>query len=184
MQINVEIKAGNGKILVNTATPTGVDFQSSARTAVQVAEDITGVDLSNNDVIFSITSEQNIEIVDGQSAGATMTILLISELNSIEIRNDVLITGAINSDSSIGRVGGIVEKANTAGEYGAKIFLVPSGQSIVQVETCEERQVGNIYYRNCRFEPTNLSEMTSEKYGLDVIEVKNIQDALNHFIQE
>lgn len=48
----------------------------------------------------------------------------------------------INPDGSVGRVGGIMEKAGAAGKYGAKIFLVPEWQSTVQVESCEEKKVG------------------------------------------
>ena len=183
MQISVEIKPGDGKILVNTVTPTGVDFQSSARTAVQVAENMANVDLSKNDVIFSISLKENIQAVDGQSAGAAMTVLLIAELTHKDIRTDVLMTGTINPDSSIGRIGGVMEKADAAGKYGAKIFLVPSGQSTVQVESCDEKKVGVILYKNCKFVPTSLSQITHDKYDMDVIEVKNIQEALSYFTQ-
>jgi len=181
MQITVEIKPGDGNILVNTITATGVDFQSSARTAVKVAENIANVDLSNSDVIFSIASKQNMQAVDGQSAGAAMTVLLISELTHKEIRSDILMTGTINSDGSVGRVGGIMEKADAAGKYGAKIFLVPVGQGTVPVQSCEEKQVGPVLYRNCKYEPASLSQMTLDEYGMEVIEVKDIREALSYF---
>lgn len=184
MQITVEIKPGDGNILVNTATATGVDFQSSARTAVKVAENIADVDLSNSDVIFSIASKQNMQAVDGQSAGAAMTVLLISELTHKDIRTDVLMTGTISPDGSIGRVGGIMEKADAAGKYGAKIFLVPDGQSTVQVQSCEEKKVGLVLYKNCKFEPASLSKITRDKYEMDIIEVKNIEEALSYFTKQ
>lgn len=184
MQITVEVKPGNGKILVNTSPVTGVDFQSSARTAVKVAENIADVDLSNNDVIFSIASKQNIQAVDGQSAGAAMTVLLISELTDREIRTDILMTGTIEPDGSIGKVGGIMEKADAAGKYGAKIFLVPDGQGTVPVETCEEKKMGSMLFRNCKYVPASLSPITNDKYGMDVIEVKNIQEALRYFTKQ
>ena len=53
MQKTVEIRPGDRNILVDTAPPTVVDFRSSARTAVQVVENIA-VDLSNYGVIFAI----------------------------------------------------------------------------------------------------------------------------------
>ncbi len=181
MKITVEIRSGDGKILVNTATATGVDFQSSARTAVETAEKIANVDLSSSDVIFSIESESDIEAVDCPSAGGAMTVLLISELMHKDIRTDVLMTGTINTDGSVGRVGGIMEKADAAGKYGAKIFLVPDKQSTVKVESCEEKKVGPALYRTCKFEPASLSEITHDKYGMDVIEIKNIQEAMSYF---
>lgn len=43
MDITVDIwDGGKGLVLVNTEVPTGVDFQTSARTAVKVAQLITG----------------------------------------------------------------------------------------------------------------------------------------------
>ncbi|MEM2759242.1 MAG: S16 family serine protease [Nitrososphaerales archaeon] len=181
LQITVEIKPGDGKILVNTITPTGVDFQSSARTAVQVAERMAKIDMSTSDIIFSISSNEDIRAVDGQSAGAAMTVLLISELTQKNIRTDVLITGTINPDGSIGKIGGVKEKAEVAGRYGAKIFLVPDGQSVIQMQTCEERQIGAVFYKNCRYEPANLSEITRKQYGMDVIEVSDVEEALSYF---
>ena len=57
LKITVEIRDGTGLVLVNTATPTGVDFQTSARTAVMIAQNYTHVDLTKKDVIFSISSQ-------------------------------------------------------------------------------------------------------------------------------
>jgi uncharacterized protein len=45
MEIAVGIRDGKGLVLVNTAIPTGVDFQSSARTAVKIAQSMTGAAL-------------------------------------------------------------------------------------------------------------------------------------------
>lgn len=122
MDITVDIREGRGLVLVNTETPTGVDFQTSARTAVQVAQVTTGADLSERDVIFSIKSKDSagdLQIVDGPSAGAAMTVLLAAELeagdNVAQIKQDVLMTGTINSDGTVGPVGGIPEKAIAAG---------------------------------------------------------------------
>lgn len=137
MQITVEIRPADGNILVDTSPPTLVDFQSSVRAAVQVAENIV-VDLSNYDVIFAIESDQDMKAGDGQSAGVALMILLISELIKKEVQRDVLMTGSINPIGIIGRVGGITEKTDAAGKYGVKIFLIPLGQSTAQIQSCEE----------------------------------------------
>ena len=75
--------------MVNTEVPTGVDFQTSATTAVKIAQSVTGVtDLNKKDVIFSIKSKGNnsasndLQAVDGPSAGAAMTVLLAAELTA------------------------------------------------------------------------------------------------------
>jgi len=186
MNIELTTHEGSGLVLVNTAIPTGVDFQSSAKIAAKVAENYLKTNLSNIDIIFSITAEENehLQAVDGQSAGAAMTVLLISTLQDKKLSQEVIMTGTINSDRTIGMVGGISEKADAAGNYGAKIFLVPDKQGITFVEKCDESRVGNFIYKSCSSEQKALSPMTEEKYGMKTIEVSNIKDALLYFQQD
>jgi uncharacterized protein len=200
MDITVDIRdGGNGLVLVNTEVPTGVDFQTSARTAVKVAQSIAGVaDLNKKDVIFSIklkgnntTTSNDLQAVDGPSAGAAMTVLLAAELstaandnnnsNSTRLKQNVVMTGTINPDGTIGPVGGVPEKAIAAGQYGAKIFLVPAGQAIYNEQTCEKKQEGPFVYQTCRSQEKPLSDYTERNYGMKVIEVKNIKEALAYF---
>ncbi|MBI5378111.1 MAG: hypothetical protein HZA82_05750 [Thaumarchaeota archaeon] len=183
MKITVDIRDGKGLVLVNTETPTGVDFQTSAKTAVKIAQEYTNVDLSDKDIIFSIASNKNEELqaVDGPSAGGAMTVLLISEIQGKTINDKVLVTGTIESDGTIGRVGGIAEKADVAGKNGAKIFLVPQGQAITQVQTCQESKNGVFIYRSCTLEEKPLSPIMKEKYGMNVVEVNDIKAVLDYF---
>lgn len=183
MTIEVSTHAGTGLVLVNTAIPTGVDFQSSAKISAEVAEKYLQIDLSDTDIIFSITADENehLQAVDGQSAGAAMTVLLISSLQNKKLNDDVIMTGTINPDMSIGLVGGISEKSDAAGKYGAKTFLVPNKQGVIFVEECNENQTGNFIYRSCSSEQKLLSPITEEKYGMKTIEVSNIKDALLYF---
>ena len=182
LKITVEIRDGTGLVLVNTATPTGVDFQTSARTAVMIAQNYTHVDLTKKDVIFSISSQnQELQAVDGGSAGGAMTVLLISDISGKPINSKVLMTGTIQDDGSIGEIGGVSEKADAAGKYGAKIFLVPAGQAVTQVQSCSERTEGAFTYRSCTSQEVSLSELTEKQYGMKVIEINNIKDALSYF---
>lgn len=188
MDITVDIRdGGRGLVLVNTEIPAGVDFQTSARTAVRVAQQHTGADLSGKDIIFSITSreqeeeESRLDAVDGPSAGAAMTLLLISELQSKELDDSVLITGTIEPDGTVGPVGGVPEKAIAAGEYGARLLLVPAGEAVYESQVCEERQEGIFVYRSCTSELKPLSPATEERYGMKVEEVNDILDALQYF---
>lgn len=183
LKINVEIRDGSGLVLINTALPAGVDFQSSARTAVAVAQNVTGMNLSKKDVIFSINSisDQDLQAVDGPSAGGAMTVLLISDMLGKPINSHILMTGTIQADGTIGPIGAASDKADAAGLYGAKIFLVPKGQAVVSVQNCTERNEGPITYQTCTMEQKPLSPITQSKYGMQVIEVATIQDALKYF---
>lgn len=183
LKISVEVRDGTGLVLANTAIPTGVDFQTSARTAVSVTEKITNIDLSKKDVIFSVSSEntQDLQAVDGGSAGGAMTVLLISDITGKPINNTVLMTGTIEPDGSIGKIGGAEQKADAAGKFGAKIFLVPQGQAITQVQTCDERKEGVFLYRSCTLEDKPLSPIMESKYDMKVIEINSISEALSYF---
>ena len=183
MKITVEIRDGSGQVLVNTAIPTGVDFQTSAKTAVMVAQKITNVDLSKKDVIFSISSENNQELqaVDGGSAGGAMTVLLSSDILGKMLNDKVLMTGTIQDDGTIGEIGGVAEKADAAGKYGAKIFLIPQGQAAVKIQSCSEKIEGVFTYRSCTSQEKPLSPITEKQYGMKVIEVNNIENALSYF---
>lgn len=182
LKITVEIRDGTGLVLANTAIPEGVDFQDSARIAVQVAHNITGMDLSNKDVIFSITTDnQNLRAVDGGSAGGAMTVLLTSAILGKSINGHVLMTGTIQSDGTIGPIGGVLEKAQAAAGYGAKIFLVPSGQGVVEQQHCTQSTQGPFVYQSCSPQEISLSSIMESKYGMKVIEVGNINDVLKYF---
>ena len=183
LKITAEIRDGSGLVLVNTAVPTGVDFQTSARTAVNVAQKTTDIDLTKKDVIFSISSEnsQELQAVDGGSAGGAMTVLLISDISGKPINNKILMTGTIQPDGSIGEIGGVAQKADAAGKYGAKIFLVPKGQAVTQVQSCDEKREGVFIYRTCTMQEKPLSPITENQYGMKVVEIDNITDALGYF---
>ena len=185
MEITVSVREqGEGLVLLDTKVPTGISFQESARTAADVAEKYFDADLSDKDVVFSITvdtDDEDLQTVDGHSAGAAMAVLLVSELEGLPIRNNVVITGSVLPDASIGAVGGISEKAEAAGKHGAQIFLVPVGQNIAAVESCEESRTGNFVYRSCTLEEKQLSSITKEAFGMNVIEVAGIKDALQYF---
>ncbi len=183
MSITVDIRDGTGLVLVNTEIPTGVDFQTSAKTAVSVAQEYTNADLSDKDIIFSITAKNNEELqaVDGQSAGMAMTVLLVMEIQDRPINDKVLLTGTIQPDGTIGPIGGAAEKADAAGKYGAKTFIVPRGQAITMVQECEESQQGPFVYKSCKSEAKPLSPITEEKYGMKVVEATDLASVLSYF---
>ncbi|HDM36670.1 MAG TPA: ATP-dependent protease, partial [Candidatus Syntrophoarchaeum butanivorans] len=52
MKVSVDIKPGEGRVLVETTPLMGVVFQDAANNAVAAAENYLGCDLSGSDVIF------------------------------------------------------------------------------------------------------------------------------------
>lgn len=129
--LEVIIKDGKGNLFLNVANVL-VDetLQSSAQTAILVAREVSRKSLSDKDVLINIEAavqEQKISIAGG-SGGAAMTLAAMAAMQNKTIRKDVLITGTISEDHTIGRIGAPRAKALAAKENGAVMFLVPAGQ--------------------------------------------------------
>jgi hypothetical protein len=140
MNVSVEVRAGKGRVLVETRPLLGFTFQETATSAVTAARRFTGSDLSLNDVVFTMKSREKTKSIDGSSAGALMSILLVSVLDGRSIDQNVTITGAVEPGGRIGPVDGIVEKAHAAKANGKTLFLVPRENQELIVVT------GSLFY--------------------------------------
>lgn len=119
---------GSGHVFLDTFPLTEVDMQGSARLAARVASQLAGKPLAEHDFFFVIRS--GAQQIGGPSAGATLAVGAIAALNDWEVRPDVLMTGTINPDGTVGPVGGIPEKAAAAAQIGMTRFLYPAGQEL------------------------------------------------------
>lgn len=178
--LNVQVFTGNGRILTNIDNLLfWLDTQNSIRTASKVAADTVSRELSNYDIVYTLRT--NATSVEGSSAGAALTIATIAAFEGEEIRKDVMITGVINHDGTIGPVGEILSKAMVAERTGAKRFLVPLAQS--QEITYEERRycekIGPAEI--CTREQIPKKIDIGEEAGIEVIEVRTIEEALEYF---
>ena len=186
MAVDIELVEGSGRILVDTVPRVGIDIQTSVRTAVAVAEEVTGVSLGETDVILTVRSEEEVDVVDGQSAGAAITVALISAMTNRSINEGVYMTGTINADSSVGAVGGVPYKALAAAESGSSRFIVPEGQSSVVIyrpvtyKTFRGRVI-TTYEKETMDLEDYLSEMG---YSVQVLEVRDIKEAVALFFGE
>ena len=148
--LEVIIKSGKGNLFLNVANVLFDEtLQSSAQTAVLVAREVSRKNLFDKDVLINIEApaqEQKISI-SGGSGGAAITLAVMAALQGRALKDDVLITGTIREDHSIGRIGAPRAKALAAKENGAVMFLVPAGQKsevgevgiqVNEVDTIEE----------------------------------------------
>ena len=183
MTADIELRDGDGRALVNTVPKIGIDIQSSIRIAMIVAEEVTGASLSSTDVILTIISDQETEVVDGPSAGAAITVALISVITDAALNEGTYMTGTISSDGSIGPVGGIPEKALAAAERGATHFYVPQGQGTITIYVPKTINpfpgwTTTVYEQ----QQMDLSDYLREKgHDLTVEEVASIQNAYERF---
>ena len=178
MNISVEIRPGQERILVQTTPLMGIVFQDAANTAVYVAQNRSGVSLAGSDVIFSIEAEHQISSVDGPSAGALMTLIMVSALENQPIHPSLTLTGTIDKDGNIGAVGGIIEKANAAKESGKTLFLLPKENSMLVQYTKKTSRFGGFTLVEQVPERISAPDYIRKNIGIDVVVVDTIDDVL------
>ncbi|WP_297508467.1 S16 family serine protease [Thermococcus sp.] len=175
----ITVAPGSGHVYIETWPLAQVDMQASARLAAQVAGRVLGVDMSKYDVFIQVRA--NTSIIGGPSAGGTMTVGIIAALKGWSVNPKVMMTGMINPDGTIGPVGGILEKASAAHEAGAKLFLIPEGQRVQYVQKTEKKEIGGVIEINTRTTPVDVVKYAKERWGLQVVEVKDIYQAVYYF---
>lgn len=113
-------KKGAGKIRFNDTA--GSMAKDSVFNAASVIKRLTDKDINDYDIHVNVIGGGNI---DGPSAGAAITICIMSALLEKPIRQDLAITGEISLRGKIKPVGGIFEKIYGARRKGIKLVTVP-----------------------------------------------------------
>ncbi|ALB43817.1 AAA family ATPase [Clostridium sp. MF28] len=114
-------KKGSGIVRFNDTA--GSMAKDSVFNAASVIRSLTDKDIKDYDIHVNIVGGGKI---DGPSAGAAITICIISSLLNKPIRQDMAITGEISLKGNVKPVGGIFEKIYGARRMGIKTVLIPS----------------------------------------------------------
>jgi predicted ATP-dependent protease len=182
LRADVKLAEGQGRVLVNTEVLNGMDIQTSVRTAAAVVEALTGASFGNTDIILTITSDVTVDAVDGPSAGAAITVALLAALRRVDVMEGVYITGTINSDGSVGKVGGVPYKALAAAEEGAETVIVPAGQGMVTLYEPKTIQLGRRILTTYEKVIMTLEEYLLENgYAVRVVEADSVLEAYMEF---
>jgi len=153
--LHVETRPGNGTIYTSINPRIGFSTQESEQAAVDYAFSQSGMPRNECDVFFSMRGDFGSNKIDGPSAGGAMSIAVKAALTNRTIRRDVVMTGTISPEGSVGEVGGIIEKALAAKGKGATYILVPK----------------------MMFHEALLLSSVSSKGGFAAIEVANFSEA-------
>lgn len=102
---------------------TGDQWRAAGWNAAVVATLLTGAPLTGREVRFDVNGR-----IDGPSAGALMTLGLLSLIRGDKLKTDVTMTGTINPDGTVGPVGGIPYKVDGVRKAHKKRMLIPLGQ--------------------------------------------------------
>jgi len=156
---------GTGNVWSSIGSLVGTSTQNTEKTAVQLLNKYIK-DANKYNYYFNIKSTAS--TVDGPSAGLPTALLLIYMSKNKKLPNYVSGTGTILSSGNIGKVGGILAKTKYAASTGTKIFFVPKDElNVVVKDNNEVKQV-------------NLSTYAYKKYGIKVVGVSTIDEALTY----
>ena len=111
---------GKGQMRFNETA--GSMAKDSVFNAASVIKKITDKDITDYDVHVNIIGGGKI---DGPSAGAAITVCIISALMERPLRQDIAVTGEISLRGKVKPVGGIFEKIYGARRKGIKLVIVP-----------------------------------------------------------
>lgn len=178
--LRVKLIPGNNNVLIDTNPFLDIDIQYSANIAVTVAKLVSGRYASDKDFVLSYESMS--QVVGGDSASAVTAVAVIAALEGRTFKEGYAMTGAVRQDGSIGRVGGVAEKAQALAQAGYTHFLVPKGQgTFTYYEPVAEpvRDPYGFVFYNTRYEPrtVDLIAVAEEEWGLTIIEVETVEEA-------
>ncbi|MEM1525609.1 MAG: S16 family serine protease [Ignisphaera sp.] len=169
---------GYGRVYVETLPLSQIDLQASTRVAALVASSIANISFNVCDYYASIRASS--PIVGGPSASGATAVAFTSALLRLPLNNSVVMTGMIMPDGSIGPVGGLKYKLEAALNRGAKVFLVPYGQTIDYTYSIVEERWGPAIIRRTAKVPIDLVEYGKE-LGIEVKSIATVYEALEIF---
>lgn len=127
---------GKGQVRFNDTA--GSMAKDSVFNAASVIRKTTNKDIKDYDIHVNIVGGGKI---DGPSAGAAITVCIISSLLDKPLRQDIAVTGEISLRGIIKPVGGIFEKIYGARRKGIKMVMIPKDNEkevpidLVDIET-------------------------------------------------
>ena len=162
--------SGSSNVFLMTEPMVSENAQYSSSIASMVAHDIA----EEGSMDFMVRYHINSNRLSGESAGAAKTLGMLSLLKNKTLREDTVITGAVARNGWINHVSGIPEKIKAANHEGYDRVLIPRGQ-------------GGIDFRArvmmTRESDSNVIEGSKERYGVEVIEVSDIEEAADYILE-
>ncbi len=130
----------------------GTMAKDSVFNALAVYRKLTGKDAADYDIHVNIVGGGR---VDGPSAGAAIFLAIYSAIEGVPLRQDVAVTGELSIQGRVKAVGGISEKIYGARQIGARKVIAPA---------------------------ENTRDLPGELWGITVVGVRNIDEALPHVL--
>jgi predicted S18 family serine protease len=102
-----------------------------------------------------------------------MTPVMISALEHRPLNSSITLTGTIKPPGSVGAIGGVIEKAQAAKQYGKTPLLLPlENKDLILYTTQQQNQSGRFSYRIPQ--TVDAKQYIEQNTGLNVEYVQNI----------
>jgi len=128
VSISLRFEPGEGKIYFLSSTLIGLLAQQSTKQALEVAFLSEKQNIKECNIYVDFLDTENARLVDGPSASLAIATAAKAALKNKTIPTNVIITGQIYPDGSVGPVGGIVDKVKVAeskNKHGTIILITP-----------------------------------------------------------
>lgn len=141
-----------GDVVTVTVTPAGSSSSTERRVRLISSDTdpgrvLIGVGLADTrTVVLPFDVAISTGGIGGPSAGLAFTLALLDELTPGELLGDarVAATGTIDENGNVGPIGALPQKSVAVMQAGARVFLVPSGQSDAEVAKAEAATGGRV----------------------------------------
>ena len=158
---------GNSNIYLRTSPYVDPTLQQSSNTAAHVARGYAG----DEEMDFIITYEIVSSYLGGESSGAAKAIAMIAIYEDMGLEEGTIITGTIYPNGRIGAVSGLQEKIEAASGQGFERILIPAAQVTIpfseRFSLRPSKEIGM----------EELIRLAEERFGIEVIPVRDIQEA-------
>ncbi|MEM3455434.1 MAG: S16 family serine protease [Candidatus Micrarchaeia archaeon] len=146
IKIIPNISVESGKIYYSLDPLIGEETQKSILTANSVARKMAeknGINISECDVILEV-SNNGVSYIEGPSAGALFTAMILSGFENKSLRSDTTMTGTVDANGRVGSVGGLPLKAEAAYKLGFKRIVFPKMTNSEKIELLMFKRYYNI----------------------------------------
>lgn len=132
--VEISLVPGKGDTLIDIRPFNSPSVQLSARNAVDSAMREAGI-RSLRDKDIKIKFNIDAQAVGGESAGLAIGLAVLALITDTKVKDYVAATGTIDADGSVGKVGGILAKAEAVAKKGARLMLIPRGEGEITALT-------------------------------------------------
>ncbi|MBN1377085.1 hypothetical protein JW949_01985 [Candidatus Woesearchaeota archaeon] len=178
------IKNGSGIVYFDSNYDIDFATRASIINTVKAAETYYGVQDSEYDyfVQFDIPAYK----ISGESSNAAVFILVAALHNKKYLKEDILITGYPDENLDLKGAGGILKKIQAANLNNFEYMLIPETKLRLYFKRAQTTSFSDNFSPHENYfiiKEIGFGEYFKDKLNVDLIEINNMQEALDYFFE-